>query len=347
MQIILDNDYHYHYHSFIGTRKRCAMNVLGKAIGMACFSAASLSSVPVFGQVEVLATVGMVADIADELGAECTSVSALIGAGIDPHDYQPAASDVRRLQGAELILHVGFGLEGRLGTILDRLAETRPVIAVAEAAVDPDALLFEGEGIVDPHLWMDVGLWARTVPVIADALAGLAPDCADDIAQRAAGYAAKLDALDTWVGASLASVPEGQRVLVTAHDAFSYFARAYGFDMAEGIEGISTESEASIADIRAVAETVVRLRVPAVFVETTVNPRTIEALVAEVRALGHDVEIGGELYSDALGAAGTPEGTYIGMIRANTQTVADALGGAILPLPPELAGWATRWGLEN
>lgn len=299
-------------------------------------------------QTNVLATVGMVADIAAEIGGDCARVSVLIGPGVDPHDYQPAASDVGNLQSAELILHVGFGLEGRLGSILDRLGETRPVLAVAEAAVHEAALIREDDaGTIDPHLWMDAELWALTVPVIAGALSEAEPACASAIEERAAQLSVKLAALDAWIEGSIASIPEGQRTLVTAHDAFSYYVLAYGLDAAEGIEGISTESEASIADIRAVAEIVATQQVPAVFIETTVNPRTIEALVAEVRALGHDVVIGGELYSDALGASGTAEGTYIGMLRANTNAIVSALGGTPLPLPVALSDWAAQWGVAN
>ncbi len=323
------------------------MTQLRKPTSFASVLAVAAGLAPAEAQVEVLATVGMVADVAAEIGGDCAQVTSLIGPGIDPHDYQPTASDVRRLRQAELILHVGFDLEGRMGTILARMGQTRPVVAVAEAAAAPEALLFEAPEVVDPHLWMDVSLWARTIPVISEALTEQAPDCAPAMAQRAAEYGVKLEALDAWVAETLATVPSEARVLVTAHDAFSYFARAYDFGLSEAIEGISTESEASIADIRAVARIVRDLEVPAVFTETTINPRTIEALVAEVRAMGHEVTIGGALFSDAPGAADTPEGSYIGMIRANTITIASALGGAAVPLPTELTDWAARWGIED
>lgn len=295
--------------------------------------------------VPVLATVGMLGDVAAEIGGDCAAVEVLVGPGADPHLYQPTASDVARLQGADLILHVGFGLEGQLGAVLDRLSARRAVVAVAPAAMPAEALIPVDEMAgVDPHLWMDPALWAHTVPVIAAAIAEQRPDCAAAIEHRAAAYAAQLAALSDWVAASVATVPEAQRVLVTAHDAFGYYARAFGLREV-AVQGLSTEAEASISDIRTVAATVIAQRVPAVFVETTINPRTIEALIESVTAQGGSLAMGGALFSDALGDAGTVDGTYIGMIHSNTVTIVTALGGTPAPLPTALADWAARWGL--
>jgi len=294
----------------------------------------------------VLATTGMLADVARNVGGDCAEVDALIGPGLDPHLYQATASDVRRLQGAELIVFHGHGLEGQLGNVLDRLGESRPVRAVGPAAVPP-AELIPVEDIygIDPHLWMEVRLWAMTAPVIAEAIAEQRPECAPALRERAARFGDELAALHDWVGEAVASIPQDQRVLVTAHDAFGYYARAYGLRVA-AVQGLSTESEASVADIRAVAETVAEAGVPAVFVETTINPRTVEAMIEAARAAGHEVRIGGTLYSDAMGEAGTPGGTYIGMIRANTVAIVEGLGGRLPPWPVALSGWAARWGLE-
>ncbi|MGY6412307.1 MAG: metal ABC transporter solute-binding protein, Zn/Mn family [Alkalilacustris sp.] len=297
----------------------------------------------------VLATVGMVADIARSVGGDCAAVSTLIGPGVDPHDHSATPSDVRAIAEAELILYVDRTLEERLADVLDGFRDRTPTLGLARAAFaeadlleDPDA-----PGALDPHLWMDVSRWARIAPVIADAVAEQRPDCADAMQANVATLEAELAALHGWVGEAIASIPEGNRILVTAHDAFFYFADAYGIEASEAIEGISTASEASIADIREVAAFVIENAVPAVFVETTVNPRTIEALVAEVRASGHAVEIGGELFSDSLGEDGTPEGTYIGMIRANTLIITEALGGTAPDWPEALAPWAETWGVAN
>lgn len=294
----------------------------------------------------VLATVGMIADVAATVAGDCATVEALIGPGSDPHLYQPTASDVTRLRDAELIFYVAPELEAQLAAVLRRFSERTPTVGLVEAAFATEDLLTDEDGI-DPHLWMDVGLWARTVPTVAAAIAEARPGCAEAVAERAAAYQAQLAALHGWVADSIATIPEGRRLLVTAHDAFEYFSRAYGIEASEAIEGLSTESEASIADIRAVAAFVVERGVPAVFVETTINPRTIEAMIAEARSLGHAVAIGGSLYSDAMGEDGTPAGSYIGMIWHNAATIVEALGGTPPPLPDALAPWAATWGLDR
>jgi len=313
----------------------------------ACVFAASLClpAVSARAQPPALATIGMIGDVARELVGDCVPVEVLIGGGGDPHLYQPTASDVRRMQDAGVILYLGFGLEGQMGRVLDKLSSSRPVVAVGPAAVpETDLIAVSGDYAFDPHLWMDPGLWARTVPVIAQALSDLAPDCAAQVADRTGDYTAQLLALDAWVRDSIALVPENRRVLVTAHDAFGYYARAYGLRQI-AIQGLSTQSEASVADIRDVAQAVVASGVPAVFVETTINPRTVQAMIEAVAALGGTVTVGGSLYSDAMGDEGTAGGTYIGMIHANTVAIVTALGGTPAPLPPALAPFAIRWGL--
>ncbi len=295
--------------------------------------------------VRVLATVEMIADVARNVAGPCAEVEALMGSGIDPHEYNATASDVTRLSAAEMILYVDFALEEQLAAVLERLSARLPTIGVLGAAIDPQELLDDpaDPGQIDPHIWMDASLWARIAPVIGDAIAEQRPDCADDIAARVDSYGAQLRALYDWAGESIATIAQDQRRLVTAHDAFEYFASAYGLEASEAIEGISTASEASIGDIRALADYVIENNVGAVFVETTVSPRTIEALVQEVRAQGAEIAIGGALYSDAMGEAGTVGGTYIGMIYQNTTTITRALGGTPAPLPEALADWAREW----
>lgn len=290
----------------------------------------------------VLATIGMISDVAQAVAGECAEVATLIGSGVDPHYYAATPADVRNLASAELIFYVDRALEERLADVLDRLRDRIPTLGLARASFDASELLGD-PGEMDPHIWMDVSRWMRIAPVIAEAIAGQRPECAESMAANLEVFSAQMAALHGWVGAAIASIPEGNRMLVTAHDAFYYFADAYGIEASEAIEGISTASEASIGDIREVADFVIENRVPAVFVETTVNPRTIEAMVAEVRARGHDVVIGGELFSDAMGDDGTPEGTYIGMIRANTVTITEALGGTLPDWPESLQAWAEAW----
>ena len=298
-------------------------------------------------QPKAVATVGMLADVTQNIAGDCVAVETMMGPGTDPHLYKASASDVKLLFGADAILYVGNNLEGQLGEVLGKLAERRPTKAVAEAAVPADRLLaFPGAHYPDPHVWMDASLWAMTTPVIADVLAPLAPDCAQAMQNRAAAYAKELAALHEWVMASVATIPEGQRILVTAHDAFAYYGQAYGIEVA-GIQGISTESEAGIADIRNVVDLVVARDVPAVFIESTINPRTIQAVIDAANERGHAVALGPELYSDAMGEAGTAAGTYIGMIHANTEAIVTALGGTPAPLPADLVAWAERWNVPT
>ncbi len=294
-----------------------------------------------------VATTGMIGDVAANVAGECVGIDTLMGPGVDPHLYQAKASDVRAFQRADAILYSGYSLEGQLGKVLAKLAANKPTVAVAPASIDPGELITVQDIYgIDPHLWMDVSLWRRIAPTIAETLAGIAPDCGEAMRRRAAGYGQRLAALHAWIGRSVATIPAEQRVLVTAHDAFAYYGRAYGIEVA-GIQGISTESEAGIADIREMVATVVERDVPAVFIESTINPRTIQAVIDGARERGHEVEMGGELFSDAMGEAGTPEGTYIGMLRANTIAIVAALGGEPAPWPEALAAWARRWGLAQ
>lgn len=312
---------------------------------VALFSFAPLSA-SAQEPVSVVATVGMIGDIAETLGGDCVAVQTMMGPGIDPHLYQATARDVQTLNRADLILYSGYSLEGQLGDVFARYAERVPTLAVSEAGVAREDLITTDDAYgVDPHLWMDVSLWAKIVPVIADQLSESAPDCAATINANAQTYGAELAALDEWTAQTIASIPQTQRILVTAHDAFAYYGRAYGIEVA-GIQGISTQSEAAIADIRQTADLIVERQVPAIFVESTINPRTIQAVVEAANEAGQPVEIGGELFSDAMGDPETAGGTYIGMIHSNTVAIAEALGGTPAPLPDALADWAHQWSID-
>lgn len=279
----------------------------------------------------VTCTVGMVADVARTVAGDRAEVTTLIGPGVDPHLHKPTRSDVARLIKADLIVAVGLHLEGRMDESLDRAAKSgRTVLRVGDL-LPKDVLLREArDDATDPHLWMDPRLWSRTAEPIADALSRLDPEGAEAYAANAATLMKDLAALDEWSAARLATVPKAARVLVTAHDAFEYFGRRYGFEVV-GIQGISTESEAGVRDIARIVDLLVDRRIPAVFVESTVPPRHIEALVAGARARGHEVAVGGELFSDAMGDRGTYEGTYPGMIDHNITTIVRALGGDAPP----------------
>ena len=277
--------------------------------------------------VHVVATTGMIADIVREVGGDRVEVTGLMGPGIDPHLYKASEGDVAALAGADIVFYNGLHLEAKMGEVLEQMRGRIPTVAVAEA-VDSASRLTPPEfaGAYDPHVWMDVRLWQRAVARVRDALAALDTAHAEEYRAGAAAYLAALDSLDAYVRGRAAEVPDGQRVLVTAHDAFNYFGRAYGFDV-RGLQGLSTATEAGTADVRALADFIVARELPAIFVETSIPSRTIEAVQAAVRAQGRDVRIGGSLYSDALGSPGTPEGSYIGMIRHNVDTIVNALRG--------------------
>jgi manganese/zinc/iron transport system substrate-binding protein len=274
-----------------------------------------------------VATIGMIADVAARVGGPHVTVEALMGPGVDPHLYKASAGDVRRLARADLVLYNGLHLEAAMGEVLEELGERKHTVAVTEW-IDRASLTAPPEfaGNYDPHVWFDVRMWMRAVQRIAAALEAEDPEHAADYAQRSAAVLEDLAALDAWVRRRTSEVPVERRVLITAHDAFGYFGRAYGFEV-KGLQGISTASEAGTADVQRLADDIARRRIPAVFVETSIPRRTIEAVQAAVRSRGFEVAIGGALYSDALGDAGSPAGTYTGMVRSNVETIVRALQG--------------------
>lgn len=295
----------------------------------------------------VVATVGMIGDLAERIAGPCGDVTTLMGPGVDPHLYQATSGDVRALGQADLILYAGLSLEGQLGEVLDRFGARVPTVAVAETAVPEARRIAAGDGYAfDPHVWMDVGLWAGAVPVLRDAMAELRPGCAYALTRRADALAADMRAMHAWIADAVATIPDDQRVLVTAHDAFGYYGRAYGLEL-QGVQGISTESEASIADIRTTARRIADQGVPALFVESTINPRTVRAVLDAAADLGANVTIGGTLYGDALGEPGTLEGHYLGMTYVTTRRIVEALGGDPPPLPSALDDWRDRRGLKD
>ncbi len=277
------------------------------------------------GVVEVVATTGMIADTARVLGGQGVAVRALMGPGVDPHAYRQTRSDIAALVNADLTLWHGLYLEAQMEEFLHELGARKPVVAVGDV-IPPEFLLAHDQypDRFDPHVWMDPVLWVQVARAVADALLTVRADL--PVEPALAAYTQELEALRAYADEVLATVPEGSRVLVTAHDAFGYFGRAWGFDV-QGIQGISTESEAGVARIEALVDLLVERQVRAVFVESSVSDRGLRALVEGAAARGHQVAIGGQLFSDAMGAEGTYEGTYLGMIDHNVTTIARALGG--------------------
>lgn len=273
----------------------------------------------------IVTTTGMIADLARRIsGAE---VQAIFGPGVDPHGHRPTRSDILALSRGDVIFWNGLNLEAQLADLLADMGQQTRVVAVGEA-IDPALLLNDPayEGFPDPHIWMDPTLWAKAAQAIADTLTDMGYPA--DIAANTESLLADITALDTYAQSAIAGIPEPARVLITAHDAFNYLGRAYGLEVL-GIQGISTESEAGVARIRELVDLIVARRVPAVFVESSVSDRSVRALIEGAAEAGHQVTIGGELYSDAMGPDGSYEGTYIGMMDHNITTIARALGGAV------------------
>lgn len=278
-------------------------------------------------KLDIVTTTGMIADAAREIGGAQVQVRALMGPGVDPHAYRQTRSDIVALARADLVLSHGLYLEAQMEDFLDKLAREGQVVAVAQS-LPRDVLLAHDDyqDKFDPHVWMDPTLWARVVANIRDALITARPAAEATFRANADTHLKALEALAVYAARALASVQPESRVLLTAHDAFNYFGAAYGFEVI-GIQGISTESEAGLQRISTLVDTLVERNIRAVFVESSVSDRNIRALVEGANAKGHDVKIGGELFSDAMGPDGTYEGTYLGMIDHNVTVIAAALGG--------------------
>ncbi len=281
------------------------------------------------GRLGIVTTTGMLADLAAQIGGEHVSVTGLMGPGVDPHLYKASAGDVTRLAGADVILYNGVHLEGKMTDVFARMRQRGiPAFAVAEEGVAQEDLieseLFQGN--YDPHIWFDVSLWQDAARRVQEILAAADPLRAGDYRERLDIYLAEMDRTHAYVRERTATIPADRRVIVTSHDAFGYFGRAYGFEV-HGLQGISTASEAGTADVQQLADLVAARRIPAMFVETSISPRGIEAVQQAVRSRGFDVGIGGALYGDALGDPDTQAGTYLGMMRENIDTIVAALAG--------------------
>lgn len=291
-----------------------------------CASTLALPAHAADEKLTVVATTGMLADAMREIGGDRVAVTALMGVGVDPHTYRQTRSDVAKLTRAKLIVWHGLHLEAQLEDLFKDLARRTPVVALADTI--PKARLLADEQnpqIFDPHVWMDPQLWQQVISAGRDALVQVDPAGRASYDGNAARYAQQVAALDARVKKRLSTVPASRRMLVTAHDAFRYFGRANGYEVL-GIQGISTESEASLHQIEKIVGILVERKIGAIFVESSVSDQNVRALAEGAAARGHKVAIGGQLYSDAMGPPGTPAGTYIGMIDHNADTIATALG---------------------
>lgn len=273
----------------------------------------------------VTVTTGIIADMVKNVGGDRIEVKALMGPGVDPHLYKATHGDLKALSDARLVFFNGLHLEGKMQEVLEGLKKRKPVVALSDA-LDPLLLRQPPEfsGLYDPHIWFNVALWGKTIPLIRDQLSLLIPEEKTYFAARAESFAGELASLDLWVRQQVEAVPAPQRVLITAHDAFGYFGAAYGFEVA-GLQGISTASEFGLADIQRLVELITTRSIKAIFVETSVPERFIASIQQGVEARGGKVAIGGTLYSDALGEGGSGAESYQGMVKKNIQTITGAL----------------------
>lgn len=320
--------------------------VIACAVGMVLSVGALAAAQP--GRLQppykIVCTTGMVADIVRQVAGDKASVESLMGPGVDPHLYQPTREDIAKLLKADVIFYNGLMLEGKMTDALIKVQRTQPRVFAVTELID-SKLLLEPDGVeghADPHVWMDVSLWKKCTEMVARTLSDAAqdPSNASYYQENYARYAAELDSLDAYARKALASIPASSRLVVTSHDAFGYLGRAYGVEVL-GIQGISTESEAGVEDINRLVSTLVERSIKAIFVETSVSAKNVSSLIEGTRSRGHDVKIGGELFSDAMGKAGTYEGTYLGMIDHNVTAIARALGGEA----PE-RGWKGKLSAE-
>lgn len=298
----------------------CNDNAGGGTASQQTAPTAASSSEPL----QVVTTVNLLTDLVEQLGGERVQVSGLMGAGVDPHLYNATAGDIGRLQSAKLVMYGGLHLEGKMNEALEGLNTNGNRAVALFETLDKSKLLTDEEGATDPHVWFDISLWKDVATAASAALQAADPDGKDFYQNRLQDYLSELDELQSWSKNELARVPAARRVLVTAHDAFNYWARANDFEVM-AVQGISTAAEASASNIRDLAKTMSERQIPALFVESTVSDRTLLAVQAAAAERNWPVQKGGELYSDALGEKGTPEGTYAGMIRHNTSTIAEAL----------------------
>lgn len=276
---------------------------------------------------KIVATTGMIADAARQIGGDLVEVRALMGPGVDPHAYRQTRSDILAMTKADAVLWHGLYLEAQMEDFMKTLGKKRFVVAVAEQ-ISKDRLRHHDdyENKFDPHVWMDPDIWADVVLAIRDAMIEVLPEKQAELTANADRHIAELKELSAYAKGVLATVPDESRFLITAHDAFNYFGEAYGFEVI-GIQGISTQSEAGLHRVSELVNLIVDRKVSAVFVESSVSDRSIRALIEGAAAKGQNVEIGGSLFSDAMGSDGSYEGTYLGMIDHNTTTISRALGG--------------------
>lgn len=301
--------------------KQLVILVFAIALSTSCRDETTIQN----GKLNVVTTTTMITDLVRNIGGDSIQVQGLMGSGVDPHLYKASEGDVSKLSNADVVFYSGLHLEGKLVDVFEKMGNTTNTIALAEI-LDKNILIGSEyfASNYDPHIWFNIQYWKQLTNYLTEELSKLNPENASFFQKNSTRYLLQLDALENDIIKTIATLPKEKRILVTAHDAFNYFGEAYGFEVV-GLQGLSTATEAGVQDVQNLAKLIIDKKVKAIFVETSVPKRTIEALQQAVLSKGFQVEIGGTLYSDALGNAGTEEGTYLGMFRYNVSTIVEAL----------------------
>jgi manganese/zinc/iron transport system substrate-binding protein len=276
-------------------------------------------------KIVVTTTIGQIGDAVKNIGGDHVEVHSLMGPGVDPHLYKAKQSDIGKLQEADIIFYSGLHLEGKMLEIFEKMNKEKPTYAISDS-IPKDKLRKDAADntAMDPHVWFDIDLWKIALEQVRDGLIEKDPDNKEDYMKNTEKYFAELDELKAYAAKEMSMIPDEQRVLVTAHDAFNYFGAKYDLQVM-GLQGLSTDSEYGLADVQSLVNTLVDRNIKAVFVESSISEKSINAVIAGAKDKGHGVSIGGELFSDAMGKEGTEEGTYIGMYRHNVDTIVEAL----------------------
>ena len=283
------------------------------------------SAVSAQAPLKVVTTTGMIADLVANIGGDAVAPIALMGSGVDPHLYKATQGDIGKLLDADVIFYNGLQLEGKMQAIFAKLANKKPVFAISEDIPKQQLLSSEDyQNQHDPHIWFDLELWQQAAQKVSQVLQQQLPQQRKTIEQRYLSYQRQLQQLDSWIEQQVALIPEAQRVLITAHDAFGYFARAYGMQV-RALQGVNTASEFGLYDLKQLRELIIQRQIKAVFVESSVPRKFVQSLQQGLQASGYQVTIGGELFSDAMGPSHTPQGNYLGMVRHNVTTIVEAL----------------------
>ncbi|MGR6116821.1 metal ABC transporter solute-binding protein, Zn/Mn family [Aeribacillus composti] len=300
----------------------CLFLISALLVLSACSSGQEASKRSKDGKINVVTTIAQIGEPLSEIGGDRLNVKSLMGPSVDPHLYKATQSDMETLEEADIIFYNGLHLEANMVEIFEKISESKPVLAVGET-IPEESLLKDEKGVVDPHIWFDLDLWQQALDAAVEQLKEFSPEDADYFEENKKKYFARLADLKK-EAEKLADIPESQRVLVTAHDAFGYFGRMHGIKVI-GLQGLSTDSEIGITDIQDTIDIIKKYKVPAVFIESSINEKSIMAVIEGAKSEGINVTLGGELYSDAMGEEGTEEGTYIGMYRHNINTIYEAL----------------------